>query len=152
MPFDTAPLSNRLAKHLEEARCFIETHRTSSSWAAGTALATDILATQTLLESGQLVLAPVAVLTPESPWKPIASAPKDGRWILVAAHGAESQQATWLVDASGRGGWYATADTPDPMLTLRPDVWQELPRAPARPAQDMAPAPQLELDVAPVLF
>lgn len=73
-----------------------------------------------------------------SPWKPIATAPKD-RPILVACYGGKATEASYISDDAYRG-WYATGeepsfhDGPGENKPLNPDLWRELPVAPAKPA------------------
>jgi len=73
-----------------------------------------------------------------SPWKPIATAPKD-RTILVACYGGEAAEAHWYPEGHLQG-WYRSGEEPndyngfDTSDALNPDVWMDLPTAPAKPA------------------
>lgn len=68
---------------------------------------------------------------PALPWKPIATAPRDGNTVLVASFGGPAEEASWIDHRIARySGWYGTGHQPVDNAPLTPDVWIDLPVAP----------------------
>lgn len=72
---------------------------------------------------------------PVRTWEGMQTAPRDGSPVLVACCGGPSTQARFVTDfGGGRDGWYAMDEEPGNGKPLHPDVWMDLPVAPAKRA------------------
>ena len=63
-----------------------------------------------------------------SEWQDIATAPVDGRWVLICGHHIRPVQAHWN-DAAGQWQRYNCCD-----IGLEPIYWQPLPEPPEQPS------------------